>query len=374
MFSENRYVNYGVRLKETRQELLFVFLTLAAAGLLFVYDVSSVYAWWTSGDPMFFLKRHLAFVLLGLVGMFVCLRTNLDTLRRWVKPMIIVMLVLLIAVFVLGKAAWGAKRWFHIGGFSFQPSEFAKIVFILYAADYLERKRRMLDSITQGIAPLLIVTLMIAGLIVIEPDLGNASLICILMFSMMWIAGLPKKYVLAVGAVGLAGVVALIAISPYRMARVVSFLDPWADAQGKGFQLVQSHIALGSGGLFGRGLGESVQKLFFLPAVHTDFIFAIIGEELGLIGCVVMLCVFLFAFMQGIRIVRTQQEYSYRYFIGFGIMLLFVTEALLNMAVVTGMMPTKGLPMPFISYGGSSTIANFMMLGLFFNATKPHEA
>lgn len=373
MFLENRYINYVLKTRNFRREIMFAVSTLVAVGILFVYDVSSVYAWWNYSDAMFFLKRHCLFVLTGFLAMLMFMRINLEFLRKNSKVFLVIGALALLFVFLFGKETGGAKRWFHLFGFSFQPSEFVKIIYIIYAADFLSRKKSYMRDFFIGIFPLLLVTGLLAGLIIIEPDLGNSALLCFLMFALLFVAHIPKRYIILFLVAGIILLTVMIVISPYRMARVMSFLDPWADAKGKGFQLVQSHIALGSGGLWGRGLGESVQKLFFLPAVHTDFIYAIIGEELGLLGCTAIMFLYVFIFVMGLRVLRSMREGSFNYYLGLGVLLVYTIEALLNMAVVTGLMPTKGLPLPFISYGGSATIANFVMLGLFLNATKEME-
>ena len=373
MFSRNQYVNYTLKVRDLRREIMFAVATLVAVGVLFVYDVSSVYAWWNYSDAMYFLKRHCLFISMGVVAMLFFLKINLETLRKHTKTLLLIGALMLIFVLIVGKETGGAKRWFRLFGFSMQPSEFVKIIYLLYAADFLARKGRHIRYFMVGILPIVVVTVILAGLIIIEPDLGNSALLCFLMFALLFVAGMPKRYIALFVVVGIVLLTAMIVISPYRIARVMSFLDPWSDARGTGFQLVQSHIALGSGGLMGRGLGESMQKLFFLPAVHTDFIYAIIGEELGLLGCVAVLGLYVFIFIMGLRVLRKQEPGSFTYYIGMGVLLVYTIEAFLNMAVVTGLMPTKGLPLPFISYGGSATIANFIMLGLFFNATKEAE-
>ena len=373
MFSEKRFINYTLKIRGLRRKIMLAVFTLTGLGILFVYDVSSVYGWWNYSDSAYFLKRHCLFIALGIVSMFAALRVNLDFLRRHSKLLAAIALFLLVLVLVIGTRAGGARRWFRILGFSIQPSEFAKIIYILYAADFLSRKRRHIRSFMVGIFPLLIVTGLFSGLILMEPDLGNAALICGLMFALLFVSGMPWRYIAGFAGSGAALLAGLILTSPYRMARVMSFLDPWADALGSGFQLAQSNIAVGSGGLLGVGLGNSMQKLFFLPAIHTDFIFAVIGEELGFIGSCAVMGLYFFVFTVGLRLVKTLEEGSFNYYVCVGGVFLYIIEACLNFSVVTGLMPTKGLPLPFISYGGSATVANFIMLGLLFNAAKESE-
>ncbi len=346
----------------------FVFLLI---GLIMVYSSSAIYAWKQYGDHLFFLKRQLISVVLGIFSMVICMFLDLDTLRKFSKALLLIGIVFLCAVLVpqLGRKVSGARRWFKISFFNIQPSEIFKIFYLLYLADYITRKKAVIKSFSKGVLPLMIVTAFSAACILLEPDLGNAVFLSILMMIFLFIAGadIKKFCIIALGCAVI--LLLLIVISPYRRERLMTYFNPWAAAQGKGFQAVQSQISFGTGGVSGEGLGSGRQKLFFLPAAYTDFIYAIIGEEFGLIGTVGVLFLYLFFMVTAFRL-TSQVPDPFRFYVALGCVLTIGIQAGINMAVATGLLPTKGLPLPFISYGGSSTVANLSLLGIFLNATK----
>jgi cell division protein FtsW len=352
-----------------RRSILYAVLALSVLGTLLVYDASSIYSWFSFNDAMYFFKRQVLFIVLGLAAMLLVLRLNIEQLRRQAKPLLILGMVLLALVLVAGPKVSGARRWIKVFGFGFQPSEFMKIIFLIYVADYFSRKKQLMSSFLKGILPILLVSGLVSFLLFLEPDFGNVIFFTLIVLIFLFISKIPKKYLIGLSIVFLAAFSVLVLSSPYRRARVFSYFNPWADSQGGGFQLVQSQIGLGSGGITGVGLGESRQKLFFLPAAHTDFIFSIIAEELGFIGSMSILSFYVFIFVQGLRILRFTRD-DFRFYLGFAVLLVIILQALINISVVVGIFPTKGLPLPFISYGGSSTIVSFMLLGLFLNATK----
>jgi cell division protein FtsW len=369
MVVDTQFINYDLKLKRLRRSILYAVLSVSILGALLVYDASSVYSLFNFNDAMYFFKRQIIFVVLGFILMLAILRLNIDQLRKHSKVLLIFGLLLLALVLAFGSKVSGARRWFKIFGFGFQPSEFMKIAFLLYLADYFCRKQQVMISFLKGIFPILLVTGLISFLLFLEPDFGNAIFFGLIVLIFLFVSKAPKKYLIALTLVFLVVFAFLIFSSPYRRARIVSYFNPWADSQGSGFQLVQSQIGIGSGGLLGSGLGESRQRLFFLPAAHTDFIFSIIAEEFGFLGSIFILSFYVFVFVQGLRILRYTSD-SFRLYLGWSVILVIILQALINIAVVVGVFPTKGLPLPFISYGGSSTIVSFILLGLFLNATK----
>ncbi|MDD5044742.1 MAG: putative lipid II flippase FtsW, partial [Candidatus Omnitrophica bacterium] len=322
----------------------------------------------------FFLKRHLVFVSIGLILTFFAMAFDYRKLKKAAKPLLLVALVLLALVLVpgLGRQVAGARRWFRFGIISFQPSELLSLAMIIYIADFLTRKKDQLRNFWTGYVP----PMMIMGgsvlLILLQPDLGSALALSIVVFLMLFVAGVSVKH-LGLALVAIIPVLYVLIFSvPYRRARIVSFLNPWADPHGSGFQIIQSQVALGSGKFLGLGLGHSIQKLFYLPAAHTDFIFSIIGEEMGLLGTLALAALFILFVVKGLKIVSLTED-RFGYFLGLGIVLMIALKTVVNMGVSTGILPTKGLPLPFISYGGSSLVLDMVGVGLLLNISRSGE-
>jgi len=343
----------------------FVTLGLVAFGLVMVYSATSASAALGNGDPMSFLKRQAIYAFIGVVFMVLAARFDYHRLRYLALPLVLAALVLCAAVLALGPPINGARRWFVVGPASFQPSELAKLALCLFAATYLARRRspRTLGELTK---PLGLLTVIFAGLIVVEPDLGTTITLCGMMLAIFLVAGVPVR--LLVVASGLAVAMGLLAIwiEPYRRARVFSFLDPWADAQGAGFQIVQATIGIGSGGLTGAGLGEGVGKVSYLPEAHTDMIFAVVGEELGLIGATLVIAAFAILAITGFRIAMRCPD-PFGKLLAAGITALVAGQAAINLAAALGIAPLTGIPLPFVSYGGSSLIVLLTGVGVLLN-------
>ncbi len=351
--------------------LLTAVILISCFGLLMVYSTSSVYALEVYGDPSRFLKLHLVYLMIGISSMLLFMNIDYRILRKFVYPAYLVCLVLLVIVLIpgIGKKVSGAYRWLTVGPFTFQPSEIAKFVILLYLAHSLDKKRDKIESFSVGFLSHLLVSGLLIGLIFIEPDFGTSAILLILLIFMMFIGNVRIRYILPL--VLFTGAFAAIAIATrgYRMDRFLSFLDPWKDPLGSGYQAVQSFIAFGVGGLYGMGLGDSTQKLFFLPQAHTDFIFSIIGEELGFIGVALVIALFLFILYRSIRIgVKAPDLFGCYLVCGFT--LLIAVQAVLNMAVSVGLFPTKGLTLPFISYGGSSLVCCLTAMGIILSVSK----
>jgi len=295
-------------------------------------------------------------------------------LKPFAKPLMFVVIVLLILVLIpgIGKASFGARRWFKLGPINFQPSEFAKLAILVYVADFLSRKQDKLKDFWEGFMPLMIVLGLVCFLVVKQPDLGNSLLIAMIVLIMMFVAGARLLHIGLLAVLGLPILGMLIYSAPYRWRRIIAFLNPDQDVMGVGFQLAQSKIALGSGGVFGVGLGKSAQKLFYLPAAHTDFILSIIGEELGLIGTFTVVILFAAFIWQGARIAKRTTD-PFGYYLAFGIIVMLGLQAMVNIGVSIGALPTKGLPLPFISYGGSALIFNLIAVALLLNISRTQD-
>jgi cell division protein FtsW len=358
-------------LKNQRWFIFIAFLSLSFFGLLMIYESSSVHAFKSApgADAAYFFKRQFIFFLIALVFFSFTLILNLDFLQRHSKKILLVTLLSLGLVVILGKEAGGAKRWFSLVGFNIQPSEVLKISFLIYCADYFRRKKNLIKDFKSGLFPLGIVLGTMCALLVLQPDLGGAIFWIIWSFLILFILGADKKHLALIILLG--GIISFVLIkaSPYRLERIISYLNPFQDPRGSGFQLIQSQIAYGVGGILGVGLGEGIQKLSFLPAPHTDFVFAIIAEEFGLIGSFVLISVFIFLFHKMWKIAKLASN-DFRAVILWGVIFIFFLEITINIGVSCGLFPTKGLVLPFMSYGGSSLVVHYVLLGLFFNASR----
>ena len=345
--------------------LALVTLGLVAFGLVMVYSATSASAALGDGDPMSYLKRQAIYALIGVVVMTALARFDYHRLRYLAAPLLLIAFALCAAVLVVAPEINGARRWFLLGPASFQPSELAKLALCLFAAIYLAR-RPAPRTFGELLRPLGFVTAVFCGLIVLEPDLGTTISLCVMMLAILLVASVPIR-LLAVAAVLAAGV-GMIAIwaEPYRRARVFSFLDPWSDAQGSGFQIVQAMIGIGSGGITGEGLGEGVQKVLYLPEAHTDMIFAVVGEELGLVGSALVICGFAAFAFAGFRIAMRCRD-PFGKLLAAGLTALVCGQATINLAAVLGIAPLTGIPLPFVSYGGSSLVVLLAGVGILLN-------
>jgi cell division protein FtsW len=345
--------------------LILVTLGLVAFGLVMVYSATSASAALANGDPSYFLKRQAIYAVLGLVLMALASRIDFRVIRRLAPLLMVGTLVLLLGVLVVGQSVNGARRWISFGPVVFQPSELAKLALAVWAAAYLTR-RRPPQRLPDLWRPLGLITAVFCALLLAEPDLGTAIAIVLMLAAMLLVAGTPLR---TLGAgVSIASAIGLLAIwfEPYRRARIFSFLNPWHDAQGAGFQTVQAMIGLGSGGIFGVGLGESVQKANYLPEAHTDMIFAIIGEELGLVGAALVIAAYVAFAYAGLRIaLACKDPFGKR--LAVGLTVLVCGQAAINLAAVMGLAPLTGIPLPLVSYGGSSLVVALASVGILLN-------
>jgi cell division protein FtsW len=350
--------------------LVLVTLALVAFGLVMVYSASSARALLGADDPAYYLKRQALYAVGGLVALVLLSRTDYRRLRQAAGPLLLASFVLLVAVLVVGTAVNGARRWIPLGSLTFQPSELAKLALALWTAGLLAR-RSAPQALSDLVRPIGLIVGAACVLILVEPDLGSALAIAIMVAAILLVAGTPVRTLAAAG--GIAGVLVLAAIwlEPYRRARIFSFIDPWHDPQGAGFQSVQAMIALGSGGIFGVGLGESVQKIYYLPEASTDMIFAIIGEELGLVGVLAVIGAFALFAYAGLNIaLRCHDPFGKR--LAAGLTALVCGQAAVNVSAVMGLAPLTGVPLPFVSYGGSSLVVSLASVGILLNIAVNH--
>jgi len=344
--------------------------TLVGLGAIMVFNVSWFHGQ-EMGDAMHFFRKHVTSIVLGVIAATITSRIPSARLRQLAYPMLAIAIFLLIAVLVpgLGVRRSGAQRWFPLGPLSFQPTEIAKFAVVLYLAASIVRKGDRMRELVMGVVPHFVTIGVIAGLSLLEPDFGTAALVTAICVMMLYVGGARLLHIALLGSVALPGLVWVVIMEPYRLARVTTFLDYTKDPQGMGFQLLQSLISFGSGGVSGVGLGQSEQKMFFLPAAHTDFIFSVIGEEFGLVGAFVVMALFVVVGARGLRIAARHPD-PFASLLAFGTTVLIVLQGALNMGVVLGCLPTKGLALPFISYGGSAMMIVLAEVGVLLSLAR----
>lgn len=345
--------------------LLGAVLALVSLGLVMVYSASAVIAAEKQGNGFYFLERQLLAAGVGLVVMAAAVRLGYRRLARLAYPMLLLSIVLLVLVLVpgVGTVVGGARRWLRLPGLSLQPAEIAKFTWVVYLAYSLAKKREKVATFSIGFLPHLLLAGLLVALCMAEPDFGSSVELLVLLFILLFAAGTKLSYLVGSVLLALPMAYAAIARSPYRWARIKAFLDPWAHRHDIGYQVAQSLISVGSGGLFGLGLGESRQKLFFLPEAHTDFIFSIIGEELGLAGAMATIVLYAIVVWRGTRAALRASE-TFGTYLGLGLTAMLGFQAAVNMSVAMGMLPTKGLTLPFISYGGCSLVISMAAAGV----------
>ena len=345
--------------------LVLAVAALVGLSVVMVFNVSYFYGQDRFGDSLLFFRKHLFSIGLGTVVAVLASRLSSETYRRAAYPLLLTVLVALVVVLVpgIGLARGGARRWLHLGPLSIQPSELAKFAVVLFLARSIVKKGDRLGTFRLGVVPHYLVVGMVAGLVLLEPDFGTAALCAGILVIMLFVGGVPARLLALPAVAALPGLVWIVWRAPYRAARIVAFLYPDRDPLGVNFQLKQSFIAFGSGGLWGVGLGESRQKMFYLPEAHTDFLFSVIGEELGLAGALVVLALFAVVGARGFRIALRHSD-PFGSLLAFGVTLSLVLQGVVNAGVVLGCLPTKGLALPFLSYGGSAMIAALAQVGV----------
>jgi cell division protein FtsW len=353
--------------------LLFAILTLIAVSVVMVYSSSSVVALKTYDDPAFFMKRQLLWVVVGMVVMSVAMRVDPQVFQdqRVVIALVVVSLALLVATLVpgMGREINGSRRWLRFGTVSFQPSELAKFALVVYMSYFMAKKGERIRDFKNGLVPAYVVTGIFLLAAMRQPDFGAAMLLVTVAGILLFTGGANILHLAGTAALALPFVYLAVANKTYRLRRIVAYLDPWSDPHGSGHQIIQSFLAFGSGGMFGRGLGEGRQKLLFLPERHSDFIYAVIGEELGLIGALFILTLFLLILWRGVSIALAAGSMFSRQ-LALGVTLLVCLQGVINMSVVTGLLPTKGIALPLMSYGGSSMVIAMGSLGMLLSISR----
>src|SRR5512133_1613994 len=345
-------------------------VVLTCFGVVMVYSASSIMAEKKFHDSCFFLKRQGLYAIFGFVVMYVAMRTDYHFWRKAAVPILAACIVSLLLVFVpgIGGKVKGATRWIRFPGFNFQPAELAKLALIIFMAFSLDRKQEQIRWF-KGLLPYIGVLLLMIGLLMIQPDMGSSITLAGVAIVMLFAAGMRVSHIISIGLFSMPILYYLVMHKEYRKRRILSFLNPWADPNNTGFQIIQSWLAFGTGGISGQGLGEGKQKLFYLPEAHTDFILSVVGEELGFIGTVTVAAMFFLLVHRSIR-VAIYAEDNFGRFLAFGIAVLLGAEAFVNIAVVMGLLPTKGLALPFISYGGSSLLISMLAAGILLNISS----
>ena len=348
--------------------LLVTTVVLVLIGLVMVFSSSGVYAMEKYNDAYYFLKRQVVWVFLGTVVMLLAREMDYRGLEKHTYYVMGITFLMLVAVMVpgLGKEVGGARRWLMLGGFTFQPSELAKFALILFIAKSLVKRSDQLKNFAYGYLPKLIILGFFFVPILYQPDFGTATIICFVTFTMLMIAGLRSKFLIYSILVVVPLFVLAVMNAEYRIRRIVAFLNPWEHESNSGFQVVQSFYAFGRGGIFGSGIGSSSQKLFYLPEAHTDFIFSVIGEELGFVGALIIISLFSILIWRGFIIAYHAKD-SFGTHVAIGLTLLIGIQAFMNMGVTVGLLPTKGLTLPFVSMGGSSLVVLMFSIGVLLN-------
>jgi len=341
---------------------------LVGIGLVMIFSASSVSGYAEHHDTAYYLKRQLMWLTVSLPVAYAAYRMDYRLLKQWTPWLVLLAMGSLAAVLVphVGTEVGGARRWFSLGPLSVQPSEFAKLALVVYLAQALAEKKDRVTSFQRGVFPVMMVTGILAMLVLRQPDMGTASLYIMVGLLMLFVAGARIPHLVATVSCMAPLVAYEVMMSPYKRARIMAFVNPWKDPENTGFHIIQSLLALGSGGIFGLGLGESRQKFFYLPEQYTDFIFAVIGEELGLIGAVVVLGLFVWLAYRAVRIALAAPD-AFGFYLSVGCAATVVLQALVNIGVVTSSWPVTGVPLPFISFGGSSLMVNLVCVALVLN-------
>ena len=348
-------------------------LLLVCVSVVMVYSASAVIALERFQQPYLFLTKQALWGVLGLAVLGVAMRVDYRTYRNEAFIWCLLALVLLMLIAVLFSAPVnGTRRWFGVGGFGIQPSELAKVACVFFTALMLERRMHRIDDLSYSLLPIGLIIGLVVALILLQPDFGTSMSLALVVAVMVFAAGLHYRYFVGLALVALPAIYLVLVAAPYRRRRLLAFWDPWADPLGDGFQIIQSLVAVGTGGVFGRGLMGGVQKLFYLPEPHTDFIYAVISEELGLVGATAILLCFCVIAWRGLRI-SARAEDVFGSFVALGLTTMIAAQALVNISVVLGVIPTKGIPLPLVSFGGSSLLVNLLGTGVLLNISQ-HES
>ena len=356
-------------MKKIDKILLITTIILSLFGLIMIYSSSTIWSEYKFNDPYKYLKSQSLFILLGYLIINITSKTPHILYKKYSNHILLICITLLILVLIpgIGTIRNGSRSWFGIGSLGIQPSEFTKIGLIIYTSKYLSNNK--IKNIKSSVLPILLIVFLIFGLIMLQPDFGTGVIIVISIISLLFISGVNMNFFIKLGLLGLLGIITLIIIAPYRMQRIISFINPWSDPLGSGFQIIQSLYAIGPSGLLGLGIGNSIQKHFYLPEPQTDFIFSIISEELGFLGVIIVSTLFITIIYRGFNI-SLKQEDSFSKYLSFGITFSIAFQTILNLMVVVGLIPVTGVTLPFLSYGGSSLLISMLEIGILLNISK----
>ena len=358
--------------KKSIEITLFISVILISLfGVIMIYSSSNIWAEYKYNDPYKYLKNQALFFLIGIVLMNIVSKIDYKKYFKYSNRILITCIVLLILVLIpgIGTVRNGSRSWFGIGSFGIQPSEFAKLGLIIFVSKYLSNNPNSMKNFKNGVLPILLITIGIFGIIMLQPDFGTGTILVMTIIGILFVAGLDIKIFLKFGIVGIVGVVGLILVAPYRLKRILSFLNPWSDPLGSGFQIIQSLYSIGPGGLFGLGFGNSIQKHFYLPEPQTDFIFSIISEEFGFMGIIIISTLFIIIFYSCLKISIKCNDLFGKY-LSFGITFGLIFQSILNLSVVVGLIPVTGVTLPFLSYGGSSLLITMISIGIILNISR----
>lgn len=358
-------------MKKLDYTLLLSVLIISIFGIIMIYSASYVWAEYKYNDAFKFVKNQVLFFIVGIILMLLVSKLDYKFYYEKSNMLLIGCIILLILVLIpgIGTVRNGSRSWFGIGSFGIQPSEFTKLALIIFTSKYLSKSDKYVKNIKKGVLPIIGLLLSIFFLIMLQPDFGTGSIILVTIIVLLFVGGVDYKFFLKIGAIGVFGIAGLIIAAPYRLSRILSFLNPWEDPLGSGFQIIQSLYAIGPGGLFGYGFGNSRQKHFFLPEPQTDFIFSIISEELGFLGCLFIIIMFFIICYTGFKISRNSDDLFAKY-LSFGIIFQISFQACMNLMVVTGLIPVTGVTLPFLSYGGSSLLITLVSIGIVLNISR----
>ena len=351
---------------------LFISVILISLfGVIMIYSSSYIWAGYKYNDPYKYLKNQGLFFIIGIFLMIIVSNIDYKKYYKLSNKLLLFCIILLILVLIpgIGTVRNGSRSWFGIGSFGIQPSEFTKLALIIFTSKYLSNNENSMKNFKKGVFPILGLTLIIFGIIMLQPDFGTGTILVMTIIGILFVAGLNIKIFIRFGLVGVIGVIGLIIIAPYRLKRILSFLNPWSDPLGSGFQIIQSLYSIGPGGLFGLGFGNSIQKHFYLPEPQTDFIFSIISEEFGFLGILIISILFLTIFYNSLKISIKCNDLFGKY-LAFGITFGMIFQTLLNLSVVVGLIPVTGVTLPFLSYGGSSLLISMASIGILLNISK----
>ncbi len=339
-----------------------------------IYSASYIWAEYKFNDAFKYVKQQLIFAILGFILIKILVNIDYKTFYNKANLILLICFILLVLVIIpgIGVVRNGSRSWFGIGSFGVQPSEAAKLGLIIFTSKYLANNNKNIKSIKNGVLPILIITILFFGLIMLQPDFGTGMILFMTIILLLFISGVNMKFFYISGIIGVIGIVLLIIIAPYRLARITSYLNPWSDPLGSGFQIIQSLYAIGPGGLLGFGFLNSRQKHFYLPEPQTDFIFAIICEEFGVVGALFVIVLFFMLCYSGIKLALKEENLFKKYLI-FGIIFQMIFQTILNLSVVVGLIPVTGVTLPFISYGGSSLLISMISIGLVLCVSKKEE-